>query len=77
MAKNARPAAAKAATPPARPKQVAASTEEGTAAYMATGRILIDGLHLEAGDEVHLTELQAYNLAGFCEPIESDNAPDE
>jgi hypothetical protein len=55
-------------TPPVRQKVKAASTEPDTATYKVTGPITIDGLNLEPGDSVDLTELQAYNLAGFVEP---------
>jgi hypothetical protein len=69
-----KPAAGKAAatTPPARPKVVAASTEDSVSKYQVTGSIRLGGVALEPGDEVELTELQAWRLAGYVEPLAAD-----
>ena len=76
MATAKKPAAAKAVAP-ARPKVVATTTAEGAATYKVTAGLRIDGLKLQAGDTVELTEHQAASLAGFVEPAPTESTPAE
>lgn len=69
MATTKKPAAKIAA--PARPKVVATSTAEGVATYWVTSNLRIDGLKLQFGDTVELTEQQAASLEGFVELVDA------
>lgn len=56
------------ATAAARPKVEAKSNVEDVKVYRVTSNLHIDGLKLQDGDEVELTDYQAASLEGFVEP---------